>query len=591
MSDTATTSTILPDTRYATYETSLSRAIENKDTYDTDHLALGLTEMALAAPKYEEAERYYDGKKGELFSHPRIAQALRNTKDRFKVNFAKTPVNVVADRLAISSVTVSSKKTEDAEDDDPIDNDLTKTFNKEVWIKAHLLKKTRLVHRRASEYGDAYLFVWPRTDEQEDGTHVATNEPQVYYNSPKTTRAIYDPENPDEMLFVIKRWQGTDKRQYAQMTYKDNVVKLRLRKTPNDQTPTDEQLLDPKCWEEIDTQPNPYNRIPVFHFRNDEPYGKPEHYDGYGPQDAINKISTTMVHTTEFMGFPQRFGLAEPNETLGGANPSPDWDEETESTEPENPNQSEMRTGPGTMAIFEGLKEAGTFAPAEAKAFLEPMEFYVRALAQTTTTPLRYFYPPGAHPPSGESYRVEDTPLNNKTKDRQDSYEEPYQDCFAFCMEIVTDIPAEDLIVDVKWAPAASIDDALGWETVQKKIDAGVPRRQALIEAGYTADQVDSWLVQNNDKAEFLRDVEMLSILAAASKNYADAAIARGMNPEAVGILLTHFAQKLLPQDVKKLPLPEPTPPDNPDSREGIEPSPRLDTPPGGLPEHEGASR
>lgn len=595
-------------------KTNLAKTIARSETVDLDHLQHALTEMDLAETGYVEAEAYYEGTKPEEFSHPRIARALRNTKDKYKINFAKTPVNVVADRLRVSSVTIAERTDDDdalptGNDRSPAKrkkNDLTKKFEREVWKKCRLGRLTRELHQKTSEYGDGYLFVWTETEpeptDDEPNRTVSNNVPVIYYNSPKTTRAIYDPEAPDLILFVIKRWKHVDATHRVNLYYKDRTEHFKLKTQVKSTSP---EAGDPKNWESIGSTPNPYNRLPIFHYRNAMPYGKPEHYDAYGPQDAVNKISTTMVHGTEWSGFPQRYGLASPNETINGGQPGPNWDDEAESTEPEDTDTDELEGGPGTILKLDGMDSVGTFEVGQPSTMLEPMEFYIRAMAQTTTTPNRYFYPPGAHPPSGESYRAEDTPLINKVKARQDDYEETHCEVYAFAMEIVTGTSAEDFAVDVRWAPAASIDDALGWGVVKAKIEAGVPRRQALIEAGYTADQVDEWLDQNNDKAELHRDVETVSLFAAAAKNLADTAAVNGVNPEAVGIVLTHFLQKFAP-DGKTLPAwekPEippqlandPNDPDQPlnngDTPPGEKPkdgtfitkAPRLDLPPGGV--------
>lgn len=580
-------------------KTTLARTIADSSTADLNHLQHALVEMSLAAPGYKEASDYYEGKKLEEFSSPRIALALANTKDKYKVNFAKTPVNVVADRLHISSVTVQLQDDDanpsNAETDTPPPtkekNDLTRRFERDVWKKCRLGRLTRELHTKVSEYGDAYLFVWTETEEDEDQT-VSNNVPVIYYNSPLTTRAIYDPEAPDVILFVIKKWKHLDGTHRVNLYYKDRTEHFMLS---SETKPDSKEASDPKRWISLGSTPNPYDRIPIFHYRNAMPYGTPEHYDGYGPQDAINKISTTMVHGTEWSGFPQRYGLADANTTLDGGGPGSDWDDEIDATQPEDTDNDEMQGGPGTILKLDGMKTVGTFDVGEPKSFLEPAEFYIRCMAQTTTTPLRYFYPPGAHPPSGESYRAEDTPLINKVKQRQDDYEETHCEVYAFAMEIVTGTPADEFFVDVRWAPAASIDDALGWDTVKKKIEAGVPRRQALIEAGYTADQVDEWLEQNTDKAELKRDVEVFSLFAAAAKNLADTAAVDGLHPESAGKVLTGFLQKFAPPGTK-LKEPEPKPeqeqeqqnPRNPQDQrvpEGLDtaPPPRLDLPPGGI--------
>lgn len=606
-------------------KTTLARTIAQSETVDLNHLKHALVEMDLADGAYVEAEAYYDGTKAEQFSHPRIARALRNTANKYKINFAKTPVNVVADRLAISSVTVKKRSETDTEPDDPTPqatdekpkpkkNDLTKRFEREVWEKCRLGRLTRELHQKISEFGDGYFFVWTETEDEASPTEdddeatrtVSNNVPVIYYNSPKTTRAIYDPEAPDLVMFVIKKWKHYDASHRVNLYYRDRTEHFHLAENIK---PESKEAGDPKNWVSDGNTPNPYNRIPIFHYRNAMPYGKPEHYDAYGPQDAVNKISTTMVHGTEASGFPQRYGLAEANETLNGGQPGSDWDDETEATQPEDTDTDEMQGGPGTIIKLDGMKTVGTFEVGDPDTMLEPMEFYVRAIAQTTTTPLRYFYPPGAHPPSGESYRAEDTPLINKVRKRQSEYEETHAEVYAFAMEIVTGTPAEEFSVDVRWAPAASIDDALGWEVVKKKIEAGVPRRQALIEAGYTAEQVDEWLAQNNDKAELQRDVEVFSLFAAAAKNLADTAAVNGLHPEAVGKVLTAMLQKFAPPGMKlKEPEPKeetpppgnlPPDPNDPTGRNGgtgdtpagaqpktgtfITQPPRLDMPPGGV--------
>lgn len=529
-------------------QTTLTRTIGLTRVEEPEHLALGLQEMHAALPDYQMAEDYYTGKRGEEFAHPRIARALQRTKGRYKVNFAKTPVNVVADRMVISSVTVKQRSTE---------KDLTKEFERLVWVPCKMEHKTAQINLKMCEYGDSYAFVWPKTETHEEtGEEVSTDEPAIYFNNPKTTRMIYDPEAPDEPLFVIKKWKSARNRWRCNLYYPDRIEMLILKANlKNDSS----EALDPKNWEVFaEPEPNPYKRLPIFHFHNDDPYGVPEHYDGYGSQDAINKMSTTMVHTTEYMGFPQRYGLAHPNAEIAGdgMNNTSKWDDEEDANE-ETQDDTGTETGPGTFLKLEGIASAGTFAPAEAEAFLKPTEFYIRALAQTTTTPLRYFYPPGAHPPSGESYRAEDTPLINKVKKREKSVSDEFQDMCAFAMEVATDIPAKDLAVEIKWAPAASIDDALGWETVVKKIEAGVPRRQALIEAGYTADQVDEWIKNNQDRATQHRDITDFAVFAAAAKNSADAAELNAINPESLALVLTGILQGFAPEG-KKLALPEP---------------------------------
>ena len=50
-----------------------------------------------------------------------------------------------------------------------------------------------------------------------------------------------------------------------------------------------------------------------------------------------------------------------------------------------------------------------------------------------------------------------------------------------------------------------------------EKIDAGVPTRQALLEAGYTTEQVDEWLTESEDE-DLMRPILALKELGAATQ-------------------------------------------------------------------------
>jgi hypothetical protein len=400
---------------------------------NNEDLARGLKALADALPDYKRAEQYYKAKNPELFGHWRIARALRNTKDRYKLNFAKTPVNALAERLRISSVIVAEAESEayDTIDLDqehaptatPLaaENDLTRAFRRDIWTELKLSRKTREIHKWAGVYGDAYWFVWPTSPE--DST------PVIYYNSPLTTRLMYDEEHPDQPEFAIKCWTK-HKTKYAVLYYPTQIEYYIQKRNA-----TDKALADGSGWDLYDVVENPFQTLPIFHFHNEDPYGTPEHLDAYGAQDAINKLSTTLVHTSEYEGFPQRFQLTDPNQELGGdASDNDGWDDETTHSDRDNStadaNEAANESGPGTILTLKA-RAAGQFQVADPDAFLKPVEFYIHAMSQMTTTPLRYFESQ-PNRPNGEAARADDAPFVTKVKDRQSAYEDTYREAFAF---------------------------------------------------------------------------------------------------------------------------------------------------------------
>jgi len=141
-------------------------------------------------------------------------------------------------------------------------------------------------------------------------------------------------------------------------------------------------------------------------------------------------------------------------------------------------------------------------------------------MAQITDTPLRMFDPQSSSQRSGESYREEDGPFISKVENRQTSYGAALHDAFTFALRR---LGVEDPVVTIDWVPARSVSSAEGWQTVKTKIEAGVPRRQALMEAGYRAEQVDAWLAGTDD-AELQRRVDVLASLADSAQKLGAAA-------------------------------------------------------------------
>lgn len=585
--------------------------------YPETPLTRGVKELMDAAPEYEKAEAYYNGEVEEIFANANIERYIGKTRNRYRLNFAKMIVNTLADRVEIASVVVPSSEP------------LTKLLNK-LYKKNRMHRKSRTIHRRTTMFGDSYLFVWPENPDQ------PTIKFEVHYNNPKTTRAIYDREHPDKVAYVIKMWKEPSPlgplTWRANLYFPDQIEKYIATITnatttsttyyPNPYDPNapsmgddghDAPSLDPDRWDEQETLPNPFKRIPIFHFRNDEPYGKPRHKDAYGAQDAINKLSTTLVHNTDFQGFPQRYGLAEPGAQLGGeSDSSQPWTDEDSAADDRD---SQVESGPGTFIRLQGIRAAGSFPASTPDGFIDPAKFYLRSMAQITTTPLRFLDPMG-EPPSGEALRAMDAPLNKEAVDFEDILEETWADVYEFMLSILgkmtnladraktdPDDPDGDMQVDVQWKPVTSIDDAMGWETIQKKIKAGVPPRQALMESGYSKQQVDSWIKGNENRSLLDHDSDILTRIAASARDLSAAVQQKILDPGIAQHILTSLLNKLLNekleepkikeqpivQPINNPPPPDPNNPQNP--QEGKTDGPVLDgRPPGTGPDGGSAS-
>lgn len=446
----------------------------------------GLAELSAAEPGYRKAAKYYEGDIDEvMYRTSRVARKLAGTGERYKINFAKTPVNVVSDRMEIAAVTVPGKP------------EATSRLQTEVWDANQLTLETPDINRQSCMYGDGYLVVWPG---EADGTV------DIYFNSPITMRMIYDAENPRRKAYAIKRWKAGEY-QRATLYYSDRIERWITKPGTSGDSEHDWESFeeDGQVW----PTPNPFGEVPVFHLRTASPYGTPDHKDAYGAQDALNKLIITMMAATDYAGFPLRVALVEADaQVTGQAGTQPRWDDDNDATANDRGIPDELPVGPGDVWLASGLKGVDQFDAADPKHFLDPVEFLIRAMAQITTTPLHYFDPSG-DVPSGESLRTADAPLVNKIKYRQQRFGSTYGEALAFALKV---LGLAGLKVDVRWSPATSTDDKDSWETAGLKLKAGVPVRQVLLEQGYTTDQVDEWIKaagEENLSARILMLVEL----------------------------------------------------------------------------------
>ena len=493
----------------------------------------GLQVLANSLPDYHRAEMYYEATNPEFFASIRLRRALERTGITFRFNMAKTPVDVMADRLEIHAVQVAGDNRADQ-------------ILQEIWERNMMELESTNIHRRAGEFGDAYLIVWPEVedgyeDSDEDESESDVQNVDMFYNSPKTTRVVYDIENPMRKKYAIKKWTlpvqlGMKAKPPTRVNlyYPDRIEKyITVANSKGNNRRDWIQFRDEE--DEEWPCPNPFGEIPVFHFRTGTPYGDPEHRAAYGPQDAINKLIITHAATIDYYGFPQRYLLANPDK---GSDELADFDTSDDINRFEDTgHDSTLRAGPGEVWWLNGVRQAGQFEPPDPQVFLAPLDVYIRMMAQVTSTPLHYFDPQtySRLPPSGESIRAAEVPLLKKVRRRQVTYGRGWVEAARFALKVATwdaEDPIEDPEVIIRWIPSASIDDTAGWQMMKAKRDIGVPNRQLLLEAGYEEEQVDQWLPYGGD--DLNQRIDMLTKVATAAQAMATAANLGALDPAQV---------------------------------------------------------
>ncbi|HEY9353673.1 MAG TPA: phage portal protein [Nocardioides sp.] len=460
-----------------------------------------------ARPAYAKAQSYYDGDVDEIYASDAVARILAksNLDEIDELNFARIPVRAVLNRLHITSITTG---------DDPADEAIADliTSNQLDMELPGLLEK-------ACSLGDAYMMVWPNLDA--DGNIVSVG---MTVHSPTTVRVIYDEEHPLQVRLAIKSWCiGTGEKEtvradlyYPPETNPEGAVLSRVERYA---WAKGKKTQGRKGWQPYtdDGQPAVITHdygFPFHHFRTDRPYGRPEHYGAYGAQTLINKLVIAHASVIDYESLPTKYGLIDPQVDQPGqqADFDPDYPEDTNATPEEADNPSQLSSDPGEFWQLQGYKSVGQFQAADPDTFMKPLDRYIKAMSQVTETPFHLFDSTGDQM-SGASRREANSPLIARVMHLQRAFGPPVEDAFEHALAL---LDHEGVTVQVRWQPPEQIDDAEGWATVGAKIEAGVPREQALIETGRDPEQVRGWMTKLDDDAELARRVELLTSLGTA---------------------------------------------------------------------------
>jgi hypothetical protein len=414
----------------------------------TNFIKWGVDTLSGRRNTYENAQDYYRGSQCELFANEKWGRMFRKN-GTYVLNFAKTVVDTVLDRLEIASVKGVGDQADAA-------------LNL-IWEQNELTLDATEIHRNALVFGDCYAIVWP----DEEG------QVQITYNSPLTTALLYDVENPRKKQVAVKAWETTNAFGKPQtnmnLYYADRIEKYTRQGT------LDTAAGDLLGWTQTGIVENPFGQVPVFHFRTHRPYGTPEHAAAIGAQDAINKLVNNHMLTVDYQGAPQRYALS----SYGNSSEMADFEDDDTVRE----NIAGLKSGPGEFWYLNGVTQVGQFAPADPKVFTGPVLEYVKSMASLTQTPLHYFQNNGQFA-SGEALRTAEAPLIKKVKERQLSFGATWREIFRFALRI----EGIDSDVQIKWQSGESMDSTDAWAVAQVKAGLGIPLETILIEMGYDSE-------------------------------------------------------------------------------------------------------
>ena len=467
-----------------------------------DDLDEALEHLDAHAEDYLKGQAYHEGTRAEVIANPTIARLINATAQVHKLNFAHIPVNSLFDKVELASITSPDAGAAELLAQIFDENDLEDEADD--W------------HRKTGYFGDYYAIV----DVVEvDGAGVASSI-KIVGSSPLSTVVMYSSSDSRDARYAVKRWKA-GKSWKANVYYDDLTLSLvtlagQDGRKVNQYSPLLDDPTDPESYRTV----NLADGLPVFHFRVDgKPYGRPVHRNAFGPQDSITKINATHLSAMDFQGYPQRYALQDPNMSVGDDDIDDDFgtdgpdglmpgssvglDSQTTTTRDE----SKLKSAPGSAWILSGVKEVGQFDPASEAPFINSMTFQIRAMATSTGTPIFEFDLDG-NQPSGEARRRASGGINKHAR----KVKRTLGTTWTNIADYVLAVAGRAAEVSINWLPTETETDKEGLELVSAKISAGVPVRNALLEAGYSNEQVDTWY----PKGKPAISPELLAVIAEA---------------------------------------------------------------------------
>lgn len=409
---------------------------------------------------------YDEGNHRLLFATDKYRNTFGDLFREFADNMCDDVVNGITDRLQIVSWGSGDKALNQAADD--------------AWKRNQGEARTGAIHRHGFRDGDGFAIVQADRD----------GRGRFYKQDPRLMAVRYSVENPDEMDLVAKVWK-VGKRYRVNLYYQDRLERYASKGSNNQGGMPSAAAFtiltpgDPLLAADTDAVME-HDSIPVYHFPNGELscYGRSILVGVIPLQDALNKAVCDMLVSMEFTAYPQRTatGVQVDKDPVTGK----DVD-------------TNIQAGPGKV-WRSGNKDAsfGTLEQGSPEPFLEVQDAFKIEIARKGVLPPHTITlrSGAATAPSGISLLVAEGRTIKLAKDRQRDWGAEHARMMADCLSIDLGTTVDPGDLDLNWAPPETRDMKALLEELGLKVDLGLPKREALIEAGYDPDDVDDWLDQ-----------------------------------------------------------------------------------------------
>lgn len=410
---------------------------------------------------YRKTSRYYLGDQDLSYATQKFRNTFGQLFSTFAENVCPVVVDTVADRLQVTGFTLT-----DASNTAWVDN--IEAATGEIYRRNRLNQRQGQLYQEALRSGDSYCIVWP--DE--------TGQAVIYPQQANQVAVSYHPEQVGFITNAAKWWLTTEEngqhRIRLNLYYPDRIEKFATPPSVNTDLPLDARAFQPVTDEDA-IIPNPWGKVPIFHFGNNAPlgrYGRSELDDIIPLQNALNKSVMDMLVAMEFSAYPQRYAT--------GIEVQYDAD-----GKPMNPFQS----GADRLWIGEGENvKFGQFATVDLAQYIAVQDAFRASISRVSGIPMHYLLNLTGGYPSGESLKTSEARLTAKVKDRQIAWGNTWSDVMRFCLLVQG---MEDVELETQWLDTEPRNEAANIQNAVLKVsELDIPPSQVWAELGYGPKEV-----------------------------------------------------------------------------------------------------
>ncbi|RYX86620.1 phage portal protein [bacterium] len=429
-------------------------------TYESNGLNVeaitwALKALRLKTRQYKRARDYYKGKHPLSFVTAKFRAAFADALCGMKANLMPPFVDIPANRLGVKAFAAKGAKL-GATDGERLALDAWDT-----WELNRMDVRAFDVMHEALLCGDSYVIVWP--DEEITPGEMT---PILYPHDAGTCAVEYHPERPGYVIRGAKWW--LENKRVRLTIYTANEVEKYISTGPATSLPSSAGAFQ-RFEIEGEEWPleNPYDKCPVFHFRNGKE-GKSQLHDIEDGQNALNLTLCNMLVAMEFFSFPQRYVLGFDPANSAAEGELTEW-------------KSAM-----DRIWFHWDKETqmGQFDPSDPSAFLNVMREFRSLMNEIAGIPPHYFSMSGA-PPSGVALAILETRLNDLIDRLKIAWGNVWADVMLFAAKVRGTLP-DGVRMVADWKDGTPKDTKAEAEAASALQGAGVSRKGSLTRIGMT---------------------------------------------------------------------------------------------------------